>query len=111
MVADRMLVRTFLIALTVCTVAAEAYGQTSATIARGQDIAGRACAGCHAIDGQAGGTIQGTNVPSFRAIASRPNRSPARLQAFIMTPQHPMPGTLLTLSEVNDVVAYLLSLR
>jgi hypothetical protein len=50
-------------------------------------------------------------VPSFRAIAGQPNRSPERLHAFIMTPQQPMPAIPLTFAEVNDVVAYLLSLR
>ena len=54
---------------------------------------------------------EGTAVPSFRAIAGRPNQTPQRLQSFIMTPHRPMPGIPLSLAEVNDVVAYLLSLR
>jgi mono/diheme cytochrome c family protein len=111
MVAGRMLLWTLRVAVASYALVAAAHGQTRPDIARGQEIAGRVCAGCHAIDGQGGGIIQGTAAPSFRAIASRPNRSSARLQSFIMTPQHPMPGTPLTLAEVNDVVTYLLSLK
>ncbi len=53
----------------------------------------------------------GTDVPSFRAIAARPNQTPQRLQGFIMTPHRPMPGIPLTLAEINDVAAYILSLK
>ncbi len=107
----RMLLRTLPVALALCASSAAAHGQTPSTIARGKDIAERACGGCHAIDGGTGGTIQGANVPSLRAIASRPNQTPQRLQAFIITPHRPMPGIPLDLAEVNDVVAYILSLK
>lgn len=107
--------RRFLYALPVgaalCALASAAHGQTAASIARGQEIAERACAGCHALAGQPGRTVEGTDVPSFRSIAGRPNQTPQRLQSFIMTPHRPMPGIPLSLAEVNDVVAYLLSLR
>ena len=50
-------------------------------------------------------------MPSFRSIAAGPNQTPQRLQSFIMTPHRPMPGIPLSLAEVNDVVAFLLSLK
>jgi mono/diheme cytochrome c family protein len=87
------------------------YAQTPATIARGKDIAERACAGCHAIDGRQDGTVVGADVPSFRALANRPDRTPERLQAYIMTPRHPMPAIPLQLSEIRDVVDYIQSLK
>jgi mono/diheme cytochrome c family protein len=87
------------------------HAQTQAAVARGQEIAERVCAGCHAIDGRPGGTAQGTDVPSFRALANRPYRTPESLQAFIMTPRHPMPAIPLELSEIRDVVAYIQSLK
>jgi len=74
-------------------------------------IAERACGGCHAIAGRPGSTVQGTAAPSFGAIAGRPNQTSQRLQSFIMTPHRPMPGIPLSLAEVNDVVAYILSLK
>ena len=94
-----------------CASASVGQAQTAASIARGQEIAERACGGCHALAGQPGRIIEGVPVPSFRAIAGQPNQTPQRLQSFILTPHRPMPGIPLSLAEVNDVVAYLLSLK
>src|SRR5437868_6201600 len=109
---QRVVLRALQIAAAVCAFSSLAHGQTAATIARGRELAERACGGCHAINGGAGGvTIQGINAPSFRAIAGRPNQTPQRLQSFIMTPHRPMPGIPLSLAEVDDIVAYLLTLK
>ena len=94
-----------------CVLTTAAHGQTAASIARGQEIAERACGGCHALAGSAARRVEGIDVPSFRSIAAGPNQTPQRLQSFIMTPHRPMPGIPLSLSEVNDVVAFLLSLK
>ena len=99
------------VATVLCAIGPVAYAQTPSELLRGQEIAERACAGCHAIDGQQGGTIQGTVVPSFRAIAGRPDWTRERLQAFIMMPHRPMPGIPLSLAEVKDVAAYIRSLK
>jgi mono/diheme cytochrome c family protein len=88
-----------------------AQAQTPAAVAHGKAVAERVCSGCHAIDDRPGNKVQGTDVPSFRAIAGRPNRTPASLQTFIMTPRHPMPAIPLELSEIRDVVAYIESLK
>jgi mono/diheme cytochrome c family protein len=90
---------------------APACAQTPASIARGKDIAERACAGCHAIDGRQGETFQGTDVPIFRALAGKPYRTLESLQAYIMTPRHPMPAIPLELNEIRDVIAYIQSLK
>ena len=90
---------------------AGSYAQTPATVARGKDIAERVCAGCHAIDGRQGSTVMGADVPSFRALADRPYRTPESLQAYIMTPRHPMPAIPLELNEIRDVVDYIRSLN
>jgi mono/diheme cytochrome c family protein len=88
-----------------------AQAQTPASVARGKDIAERVCAGCHAIDDGQGSRYQGTDVPSFRSLASRPGRTPESLQSFIMTPRHPMPAIPLELNEIRDVVSYIQSLK
>jgi len=88
-----------------------AEAQTAAAVARGRELAERACGGCHAVNGGSGTVVQGTDVPSFGAIAGRPNQTAERLKAFIMTPHRPMPGIPLTLAEVEDIVAYLQSLK
>jgi mono/diheme cytochrome c family protein len=88
-----------------------AHGETRPAILRGQEVAERVCSGCHAIDGSKGATVQGTDVPSFRVIAARPNQARERLETYIMVPHRPMPAIPLELSEIRDVVAYILSLR
>jgi mono/diheme cytochrome c family protein len=90
---------------------AESYAQTPATVARGKDIAERVCSGCHAIDGRQPGTVMGADVPSFRALAEKPYRTPESLQAYIMTPRHPMPAIPLEFNEIRDVVDYIRSLK
>jgi mono/diheme cytochrome c family protein len=92
--------------------AAQAQTQVQlASAARGKEIAERVCSGCHAVNEGQASTYQGTDVPSFRALASRPRQTPEKLQAFIMTPRHPMPAIPLELKEIRDVVTYIESLK
>jgi len=109
--ASRMFFYAFQVAAMLGVSSPAAHSQTQAAVARGQEIADRVCSGCHAMDGRQGSTIQGTDVPSFRALASRPYRTPESLQGFIMTPRHPMPAIPLELNEIRDVVAYIRSLK
>jgi len=111
MSTSRKALHTLSIAAALGHALAESYAQTPATVARGKDIAERACAGCHVIDGHQGGTFMGTDVPSFRALADKPYRTPESLQAYIMTPRHPMPAIPLELNEIRDVVDYIRSLK
>jgi mono/diheme cytochrome c family protein len=111
MVVHPTLLRVFQIAISLSALASPAHAQTQQSIGRGHEIAEQACAGCHAINGGQGSIIQGTDVPSFRAIANRPNQTPQRLQTFIMTPHRPMPGMALRLADVDDLVTYILSLK
>ena len=55
--------------------------------------------------------IEGTLVPSLSGVATRYAGRPEALQAFIMTPHRPMPGMEIGLSEVRDLVAYIMSLN
>jgi mono/diheme cytochrome c family protein len=97
--------------LLLCALDLAAYGQTRAAVARGREIAERACAGCHALDGGQGRIIQGTYVPSFGALANRLHWTAESLQTSIMTPKHPMPAMPLQLADINDLVAYIQSLK
>jgi mono/diheme cytochrome c family protein len=111
MISSRSLLFAFQAVVVLCALDPAAHGQTRADVARGREIAERACAGCHALDGGQGRTFQGTLVPSFGALANRPYWTAESLQSFIMTPKHPMPAMPLQLAEINDLVAYIRSLR
>ena len=74
----------------------------------GRAIARQWCAGCHVVEaGQPGGDA----APTFPAIANDPNRYPKALRAWLSNPHPPMPNLQLSRSEIDDVVAYLETLR
>jgi mono/diheme cytochrome c family protein len=99
------------LALGLLALAPSAHAQNAASIVRGKEIAERACSGCHAIDTAKGTVFQGADVPSFRAIAARPKQTAERLETYVMVPHRPMPAIPLEVSEIRDVVAYILSLK
>lgn len=80
--------------------------------ARGQAIAEKLCASCHAIG--SAGEGQGASradLPSFAAIAKRRGRDREWLAQAMMAPHPPMPDASLTNAEIADIAAYILSLR
>jgi mono/diheme cytochrome c family protein len=77
---------------------------------RGQELARRLCAGCHATEPNGGQAIN-PDVPSFAAIARQPNVTAERLAGRIIVPHPAMPNTQLTVAEIRDVIAYILALK
>ena len=88
----------------------------AAQAAQAQDVeAGRRlaqtwCSGCHRIDGE-NAKIQNDAVPSFTSIAQMPSTTTMSLSAFLRTPHSRMPDYALTQIEIENVSAYILSLR
>lgn len=75
---------------------------------RGRAIAQQWCASCHIVaPGQAGAD----SAPAFASIANDPARSPGALRAWLSNPHPPMPNLALSRGEIDDIVAYLESLR
>jgi mono/diheme cytochrome c family protein len=109
--AKRRLLRCVIAVTILGSMSATVLAQTAVSVARGKDLAERACSGCHAITGNEPRTIQGRLVPSLSSIAGGPNGTTERLKAIISTPRHPMPATPLALSDINDLTAYIRSLR
>lgn len=84
----------------------------SADVSRGQDIAAKHCAGCHETSADKGREQNGRYVPSLREVANTPHYSLIRLRRIIAVPPHSdMPNVALNSSEINDVAAYIQSLR
>jgi len=76
---------------------------------RGRALAERWCAKCHAIAPGRQGPEPG--IPSFMLMADDPENTREALRQFITLPHFEMPPQILTTAEIDDVIAYILSLR
>jgi len=77
-------------------------------VREGRLIARHWCAACHAT-----GTSNRTSdtAPAFKIIADDPARTPARLRLWLTAPHPPMPNPGLSRVEIEDVIAYIRSLK
>ncbi len=76
----------------------------------GHQLAERWCSSCHVIGPtQESGSSNG--APTFAAIARMKSTTSLALHAFLQTPHGRMPDLHLTRDEIDDVSAYILSLR
>ena len=58
---------------------------------RGQELSQRLCSGCHSVSPGSAATVN-ADVPTFAAIASRPDATAERLAGRIIVPHPPMPS-------------------
>lgn len=76
----------------------------------GKALAQKLCVNCHIVDAGASGTAP-VGPPPFPVIANRPGQTAERVRGMLIQPHPPMPDIHLTNEEINDIVAYLDSLR
>ncbi len=76
---------------------------------RGKALGERVCSNCHLVSDQQAKAV--ADVPSFREIANKPNLTEGEIMARIVIPKHPMPVIPLTKHELEDLAAYIVSLR
>jgi mono/diheme cytochrome c family protein len=75
----------------------------------GQAIARTWCVSCHAT---ATGQTSATDIaPPFIDIANDPARTPTRLRTWLTDPHPPMPDPGLTRAQIDDIIAYIRTLR
>lgn len=79
--------------------------------ARGREFAAKLCAACHAVSLPAAATTTNPDLLSFPAIAKRPGVTAEHLAGRIIIPHPAMPDTQLKVSEIRDIIAYILSLK
>jgi len=96
------------IGLGVTAAMAQVSGQL-ADPAAGREVAERLCSNCHAV--AANSQSARGDVPPFGTIARLPDQTAERLAGKIIVPHPAMPSVQLTLDEIRNVVAYILSLR
>ena len=78
----------------------------------GQRFAMRVCAECHMVAvGQSG--LYRPDAPPFPDLAEMPSTTALSLRVFLQTPhaKRSMPDLVLTETQMDDVIAYILSLR
>lgn len=103
------MVRTVLPFVVILLAAAQAIAQASSGDATvGRELVKARCSTCHDREDSPRGRQQG---PSLAAVAAMPSTTSMSLHAFLMTPHVNMPNYQLTPQEIDDVVAYILSLR
>jgi mono/diheme cytochrome c family protein len=77
--------------------------------ARGAQLAQQWCANCHMVSETAPKTV-GEGPPSFPAIAQS-GLTPKQLRAFLSHKHGAMPDLSLTRAEIDDLIAYIETLR
>ena len=85
--------------------------QTAASDARrGLELAQKLCANCHIVAPNSAAAAN-PDVPTFAAIAARPDSTAERLAGRIIVPHPAMPAAQPTIAELRDVIAYIQSLK
>jgi mono/diheme cytochrome c family protein len=98
------------LALLACLAAASAMAQEGDVVA-GRVLAQRMCSSCHLVSPDHRGPVP-DGVPSFMAVAARLDMTRERIVETMISPSHPaMPAPPLERSQMQDVAAYMLSLR
>jgi mono/diheme cytochrome c family protein len=80
----------------------------SGDVAAGRQLVQASCSTCHEERRQMSAPQSG---PSLQAIAAMPSTTSMSLHVFLLTPHGNMPNYRLSPQEIDDVVAYILSLR
>jgi mono/diheme cytochrome c family protein len=75
----------------------------------GGDLARRWCATCHLVESTQ--KQASADVPSFAAIARKPDFTPEKVAFFLLDPHPKMPNFPLSRNEAADIAAYIGSLR
>jgi mono/diheme cytochrome c family protein len=77
------------------------------SIARGKQLAQEMCAECHVVNGSGGSDA----VPTLHALANTPGMTRDRVRAFVYDPHPQMPALQIPTRDMDDLVAYIFSLR
>jgi mono/diheme cytochrome c family protein len=77
----------------------------------GRTISRALCTNCHVIEKGSNAAAVNADVPSFPAIANKPNQSAEHISTWLLSAHGPMPNVHLTRKELRDLSAYIISLR
>lgn len=84
--------------------------QGSGDPSAGRQLAQTWCATCHVVD-KTKTTGSATGAPTFIAVARMKTSTDLGLHAFLQTSHPPMPDFQMSRMQIDDVVAYILTLK
>jgi mono/diheme cytochrome c family protein len=87
-----------------------AVAQEIGDIAAGRRLANNWCSSCHVVDASSRQGVS-NGVPTFSAIAHMKSTTQMALRAFLQTPHSRMPDLHMSREEIDNITAYILSLR
>lgn len=90
--------------------AGSAQAQQVGNAQQGLRLAQEACASCHLVVKETGRSTN-PDAPTFEAIAKTPGLTSAALVVALQTSHRTMPNIVIKGADMNDIVAYILSLR
>lgn len=76
----------------------------------GRALTQKLCAGCHVI-GTDGPSAVTAGIPTFKGIADKPGQTAENIERKLIAPHAPMPDISLSYREIDDIIAFLDSLR
>jgi mono/diheme cytochrome c family protein len=100
----------YILAAALTVTAGVALAQSVGDPTAGRTFAMKNCSGCHVVTARQPGPNPDA-VPSFESIANSSAGNQARLRVFLLTPHGQMPDLYLSRSEIDNVGAYILTLR
>jgi mono/diheme cytochrome c family protein len=84
--------------------------QSAGDAVRGHTYATMACAACHSIEAT-GAPSPNANAPVWVDIANTSGMTATALRVFLSTPHQRMPDLIIAPSDLQDLVAYILTLK
>ena len=103
----RLIIATMGLTLAVASAAAQPI---PGDVQRGRELSERLCTNCHNVKVEQTGPVR-ADVAGFPSIANRAGVTAQGLAGAIIIPHPAMPGVQLTVRELRDIVAYILSLK
>ena len=97
--------------LTFAAVLAAALGAHAQDVPAGHAFAREACKACHVVEAGASSPQLIEVGPPFREIANTRGMTATALRAFLTSSHPKMPNLILTPEQMDDVIAYILSLH
>lgn len=95
---------------TLAVLSASTLAQELGSPVRGQNIAETICSECHAV--QKGATRSANaNAPTFQTLAKTPGMNAMAFRVWLRSSHKQMPNIILKNEEVDDVIAYVQTLK